>query len=86
MKTFNLKIDGMYCSMCETHVNDVIRNNFKVKKVKSNHKDGTAQIMTEEILNKNDLNKVLKDYGYKVYKIEEGEFEKKKGFFSFFKK
>ena len=28
-----LKIDGMMCGMCEAHMNDVIRKNFKVKKV-----------------------------------------------------
>ena len=27
-----LKIDGMMCGMCEAHMNDVIRKNFKVKK------------------------------------------------------
>lgn len=27
-----LKIDGMMCGMCESHMNDVIRKNFKVKK------------------------------------------------------
>ena len=28
-----LKIDGMMCGMCEAHMNDLIRKNFKVKKV-----------------------------------------------------
>ena len=28
-------IDGMMCGMCESHMNDAIRNNFKVKKVNS---------------------------------------------------
>lgn len=27
-----LKIDGMMCSMCESHMNDLIRNHCKVKK------------------------------------------------------
>lgn len=26
-------IDGMMCGMCESHVNDVIRKSFDVKKV-----------------------------------------------------
>ena len=30
-----LKIDGMMCGMCESHMNDVIRKNFKIKKVTS---------------------------------------------------
>ena len=33
-----LRIDGMACGMCESHINDAIRNNFDVKKVKSSHK------------------------------------------------
>ena len=35
-----LKIDGMMCGMCEAHMNDVIRKNFKVKKVTSSAKSG----------------------------------------------
>ena len=31
-----LKIDGMMCGMCEAHMNDLIRKNFKVKKIKIN--------------------------------------------------
>ena len=35
-----LKIDGMMCSMCESHVNDCIRAAFNVKKVSSKGRDG----------------------------------------------
>ena len=35
-----LKIDGMMCGMCESHMNDLIRKNFQVKKVTSSAKDG----------------------------------------------
>ena len=28
-----VKIDGMMCGMCESHINDAIRNAFSVKKV-----------------------------------------------------
>ncbi len=27
-----LKIDGMMCSMCEAHMNDLVRQNCKVKR------------------------------------------------------
>lgn len=37
MIKITLKIDGMMCEMCESHVNDIIRNNFNVKKVASSH-------------------------------------------------
>ena len=33
-------INGMACGMCESHVNDVIRQNFQIKKVTSSHKKG----------------------------------------------
>ena len=32
-----VNVEGMMCGMCESHVNDAIRNAFKVKKVKSDH-------------------------------------------------
>ena len=32
-----VKVDGMMCGMCESHVNEAIRNAFKVKKVNSSH-------------------------------------------------
>ena len=33
-----LKIDGMMCGMCESHMNDLIRKNFQVNKVTSSAK------------------------------------------------
>ena len=40
-----LKIDGMMCGMCESHMNDLIRKNFQVKKVTSSAKDGETVII-----------------------------------------
>ncbi len=37
-------IDGMMCGMCESHINDAVRNNFKVKKVSSSHGKGRTVI------------------------------------------
>ena len=37
MKKITMKIDGMKCGMCETHVNNCVRTNFEVKSVKSSH-------------------------------------------------
>lgn len=84
MKFYILKLEGMYCRMCENYVNDLLKSNFNIKKAKSNFKKNEAEIFGEEP-NKNELNKVLKDYGYKVYKIEEKPEQKKKGLFSFLK-
>ena len=45
-----LKIDGMMCGMCESHMNDLIRKNFQVKKVTSTAKDGETVIISDELV------------------------------------
>ena len=37
MLKITMGIDGMMCGMCESHINDAIRREFKVKKVTSSH-------------------------------------------------
>ena len=46
MTETTLKIDGMMCGMCESHVCDTIRNKFTVKKVSASHSKGTATIIS----------------------------------------
>ena len=65
-----LKIEGMACGMCESHVNDAIRNNFSVKKVKSCHKKGETVIKSEQPLDAEKLKKVIADTGYTLVSIE----------------
>lgn len=43
-----LKIPDMACSMCEAHINEAIRKEFKVKKVKSSHTKGETLIVSDE--------------------------------------
>ena len=45
-----LKIDGMMCGMCESHINDTIRKAVPVKKVSSSHTRGEAVVITDEPL------------------------------------
>ena len=60
-------IDGMMCGMCESHINESIRNHFSVKKVTSSHTKGETVILTE-----NDLDEAkLKETIDKM--IEEGD-------------
>ena len=35
-----VKVDGMMCGMCESHVNDAVRKVFQVDKVTSSHSKG----------------------------------------------
>ena len=64
-----LEIDGMMCPMCESHINEAIRNNFSVKSVKSNHKTGITQIESEEPLDEERVRAVIKETGYTLNKI-----------------
>ena len=80
MKKITVKIDGMMCGMCESHVNDEVRKNFKVSKVTSSHKTGECVILTEEEIGEEQLKKAIEETGYKVLSIEQEEYEKKKRF------
>lgn len=79
-------IDGMMCGMCESHINDAIRREFKVKKVTSSHAKKQTVILTEKPLDEDKLRKVIDDTGYKVTSIETSEEEKKGGILGLFKK
>ncbi len=80
-----LKIDGMMCSMCESHINDEIRNNFDVKKVSSSHSKGQTVIISKEKLDETKLLDVINNTGYKPLSVSDEPYEKK-AFFSFLKK
>ena len=85
MTKLTLKIDGMMCSMCEAHINDCIRNNFKVKKVTASHTKGEAVILTEDEIDEAQLREVIAKTGYEVKDIQKSG-ETKKGLFGFLKK
>ena len=67
-----LKIDGMMCGMCESHMNDLIRKNFQVKKVTSSAKDGETVIISDNEI----------EIGYELVSYKSEPYEKK-GFFHF---
>lgn len=75
-----LKIDGMACGMCESHINDTIRRNFKVKKVSSSHTKGETEIIAESPLDEDALKKSIGDIGYTLLSVHTEPYVKK-GFF-----
>jgi copper chaperone CopZ len=77
-----LKIDGMMCGMCESHINDAVRGAFKVKKVTSSHSKGETVIITEQDIDENDLRNTIEKTGYKVISVTKEPYMKK-GLFSF---
>ena len=80
-----LKIDGMRCGMCEAHMNDLIRKNFKVKKVTSSAKDGETVIISDAELDIPWAKKQIKDIGYELVDYTSEPYEKK-GLFHFGRK
>lgn len=73
-----LKIDGMMCGMCESHINDTVRNYFKIKKVTSSHSKGTTEIICESALDETALKEAIGKTGYKVLEVKTEPYEKKK--------
>ena len=79
-----LKIDGMMCGMCESHMNNLIRNLFQVKKVTSSAKDGETVIISEQELDMSKLETEIAGIGYKLLSYTSERYVKK-GLFSFHK-
>jgi len=76
-----VKIDGMMCGMCESHINDAIRAKMPVKKVSSSHKKGETVIISENRLSTDMITAALDGSGYTVMSVTCEPYEKK-GFFS----
>ena len=80
MQQITVKIEGMMCGMCESHINDAVRRALPVKKVTSSHTKGETIILTETDIDEIALRAAIDATGYKVLSVETGEY-KKKGLF-----
>lgn len=85
MKKTTVKVEGMRCGMCESHVNDIVRRNFNVKKVTSSHVKGETVILSVQPIDAEQLVRVISADGYGASDVREEEYVKK-GLFSFFGK
>ena len=67
-----LDVEGMRCSMCEAHVNDIVRKTSKVKKVKASYKKKEVLIIMEDDKNINNIINAINSSGYnsKLNRIE----------------
>lgn len=79
------KVDGMRCGMCESHVNDVVRRNFDVKKVNASHAKGEVVIVSEQPVDEQKLRFAVGEQGYSVGTVTSEEY-KQKGLFGWLKK
>ncbi len=82
MLKITVKVDGMMCGMCESHVNDAVRRAFPVKKVTSSHKKGETVILAETDISEEQLRTAIEPTGYRVLDMESRSYEKK-GLFGF---
>ena len=77
MTKTTLKIDGMMCGMCESHMNDAIRKAFNVKKVTSSHSKGETVIISEDPIEEAAVKDAIAPTGYKLEGISNEPYEKK---------
>ncbi len=77
-----LVIDGMMCTMCEAHVNDIVRKTCPGASVRSDHKKGEVVITSKDKPDTEAVGKAATAMGYKVVSasIEEVE-EEREGLF-----
>ena len=85
MLKIEVNIDGMMGGMCESHMNDMFRQKFNVKKVTSSHSKGKSVVITENDITDEELKKAITETGYTFISATRESYEKK-GFFSRFKK
>lgn len=77
MLKITMKVDGMICGMCESHVNDAVRRAFPVKMVTSSHTKGETVILTEMDISEDQLRTAMEPTGYRVLEVSKEKYEKK---------
>lgn len=80
-----LKVEGMSCGMCESHVNDAIRNACPVKKVKSSHVKNQTTIVLEDASFQETIVNAVKALGYGAECVSVKPYERR-GLLGLFKK
>ena len=77
MVKITVGIEGMACGMCEAHINEAVRNAFRVKKVTSSHAKKQTVIIAEEDILEQELKNVIAKAGYEAVSVSSEPYEKK---------
>ena len=77
MWKYTIRVDGMVCAMCESHVNDAVRKACPVKKVTSSRGKKETTVITETELDEGALGAAISATGYDVGEIRKEPWEKK---------
>lgn len=72
-----VKIRGMVCGMCESHINDVLRRSFPVKKVSASRSREQAVLLSQEPLDPEALRCCILQTGYEPGEISTRPVEKR---------
>ncbi len=79
MYQITMRIEGMACSMCEAHINDVIRKTVPdAKKIKSSHSKGESAFVTEKQPDMATLEAEIEKTGYHVLSVSAAPYKKKR--------
>ncbi len=70
-------VEGMMCGMCEAHMNDAVRENFKVKKVQSSHTEKQTVIISHDTITEEKMEEVVASLGYKMTSFKSEEYKKR---------
>ena len=80
MTKVTLEIEGMACSMCESHINEAVRKAFDV--IQETAISTSIAFATEQEIDEQALRQVIDATGYRVSSIRSEPYQKK-GLFSF---
>ncbi|MBQ4382048.1 MAG: heavy-metal-associated domain-containing protein [Oscillospiraceae bacterium] len=75
-----IKVDGMMCPMCESHVNEAVRKATGFDNVKSDHKKGETVVIGEAAVSEEAAHAAIDPTGYTVLGVRSEPWEKKKLF------
>ena len=79
MKRYLFNVRGMACAMCESHINDAVRNACGVKSVKSDRNRNETVVIAED-LDTDKVTAVIRALGYEAEFAGLGE-NKSRGLF-----
>lgn len=81
MNKVTLKIDGMACPMCESHISDAIRKIYSdAKEVKASHTKKEASFVIDKNIDLSFVKDAIDKTGYKYIDSKIEPYEKKKLF------
>ncbi len=72
-----IEVNGMMCGMCESHVNDAVRNAMTVKKVTSSRGKRETVVITDDEPDAEALRAAISATGYEVGGIKTESYVKK---------